>query len=396
MRSRRTRAALWLASAVLFLAVWATGSRTSLLVALVALAVVPHLVITRSRVRARAALAAAASMIVVVAALTRLPSSAIGPLHRVQELVPNLSGSTLRSAASELWARNGYGLVAAALIRKAPLEGVGVGAFFPMSREYALRVAGRALPPDNAQNWYRHQFAELGVLGSVGWIWWIAIAVMLSMRRHVDEASRSRVLALRYTMAGFALASLLGMPAQSLIVTLTFWTLMLWLLLLTAPIGLDRTRSPRGPAVGAAVLAVGLGIVTARTGWNDLRPPFRARELGNPYSYGFYQPFDGLSGQTTTERHAVVVTHARKPYLRLTAWVEHPDANEHPVTVEIWRNHEQVLKGRFPLNQPFTRDIGLTPDGGSFLLETRTDRTFRKERADVGLQLKWEFVDAVP
>ena len=70
--------------------------------------------------------------------------------------------------------RDGYGVVAIDLIRQFPFFGVGIGSFNLLVRDhYYLMTGVRTLFPDNAQNWYRHQFAELGLVGSIGWILWV-------------------------------------------------------------------------------------------------------------------------------------------------------------------------------------------------------------------------------
>jgi hypothetical protein len=190
------------------------------------------------------------------------------------------------------------------------------------------------------------------------------------------------------------------MPAQSLLVTLTFWALMLWLLLIMVPTlgpSVTERAGATGSLIGATCLAVALAAVTARSGWNELRPPFRASRFNDGYRYGFYQPFDGAAGETSTSAHAVWVAGIQKRWLKLTVWVEHPDADEHPVEVQVWCDHDRVIRGRFPRHVPLTRYVPLPELGGSFVLETRVDRTFRPLEGhgpEVGLQLKWEFVDA--
>lgn len=402
-RSRGWTILLCLASAMLFLGVWATGSRTALLGALAGLGTIPHLLFTGSRQPVKKIALAAAFGVIAVAALGAMRPSVVGPVRRAQELLPSLSGPAIRAAAWELWARNGYGLVAVAITRDAPLQGVGVGAFHSVGGQYAFPITGLALPADNAQNWFRHQLAELGVLGSVGWIWWVLLAIALAIRSPVPAAARSRVVALKYTLAGFAAASMLGMPGQSLLVTLTFWALMLWLLLLVLPSPAlpagERTSTTRWSLLAATGLALALAAVTVRSGWNELRPPFRASRFNNGYRYGFHRPFDGQKGETSTSGHGVWVAGVQKRWLKLTVWVEHPDANERPVEVQVWCDHDRVIRGRFPRNVPLTRYVPLPEHATSFVLETRVDRTFRPpdgQPTEVGLQMKWEFVDAAP
>ena len=62
-----------------------------------------------------------------------------------------------------LWERFGYGPAAIEMIKEHPIDGVGVGMFHALVVRF--RQAARLLPcrADNAQNWFRHVFAELGL-----------------------------------------------------------------------------------------------------------------------------------------------------------------------------------------------------------------------------------------
>ena len=107
---------------------------------------------------------------------------AVGPLARVRATLPELSRASVRGFAVEMWERNGYGKAATAMIRDVPLFGVGIGAYHSMAKDY---TADGWLPPDNAQNWIRHQLVELGVVGSLGWLAWIVLfgAFLVRARR---------------------------------------------------------------------------------------------------------------------------------------------------------------------------------------------------------------------
>ena len=98
-------------------------------------------------------------------------------------MVPALDAASLSAVARELWNRNGYGAIGTAIIRDHPLFGIGVGGFNIMQADFARVHGFPILPPDNAQNWYRQQLAELGVVGSVGWVWWAALFGLFVLRR---------------------------------------------------------------------------------------------------------------------------------------------------------------------------------------------------------------------
>ena len=70
-----------------------------------------------------------------------------------------------RAGLASLWNRGGYGPIALRMTREFPLTGVGAGSYRILAPDYWRAMANDALPLDNAQNWWRHQIAELGVFG---------------------------------------------------------------------------------------------------------------------------------------------------------------------------------------------------------------------------------------
>jgi hypothetical protein len=266
-----------------------------------------------------------------------------------------------------------------------------------LTGEYGTLIRGGPLPADNAQNWPRHQLAELGALGSIGCFIWILLMTAVLLGGRATFERRSRMLAIKYAIAGFGLASLLGMPGQNVLVALTFCTLAAWLLVMV-----DANESTRSVSTRvtlwtsvAVVLAVALAAMTVRSGWMELRPPFRAKRFDLPYRYGWYQPFEDASGQTHTSGHSVAVPRAPQKWLKLTVWVEHPDADEHPVRADVWIDHERVVHGRFPRGVRLTRYVAVPGDHKRFVIETTVDRTFSPTDhpfGEVGLTMAWEFV----
>ena len=77
------------------------------------------------------------------------------------------------------------------MIGEHPLLGVGVGSFHLLTADYgALTGYEGHLVPDNAQNWFRHQLAEFGILGGLGWITWVAMFVVFVLRAPIADADR--------------------------------------------------------------------------------------------------------------------------------------------------------------------------------------------------------------
>ena len=93
--------------------------------------------------------------------------AAIGPWKRIVQFVPDLSSRQIVFSAEQLWLRD-YGPIAHRMIAEHPLVGVGLGGFNYLYADMLYLMSGSERPPDNAQNWYRQQLTELGVLGSAG------------------------------------------------------------------------------------------------------------------------------------------------------------------------------------------------------------------------------------
>ena len=79
------------------------------------------------------------------------------------------------------------------MTREYPLTGVGAGSYRVLAPDYWRAMANDSLPLDNAQNWWRHQIAELGVFGGalssafsvlVGWRVSLAASVEHDVGRH--------------------------------------------------------------------------------------------------------------------------------------------------------------------------------------------------------------------
>lgn len=271
------------------------------------------------------------------------------------------------------------------MIRDYPLAGIGVGAFHTVVHYFALESAGLRIPPDNAQNWFRHQLAEFGILGSIGWVLWV---VTFLCRLGFRSGERPEA-ALRGPIIGLTLASLVGMPGQDPAVALTFWVLAFWYAMKTG----ERFADPRMSTVSWSLIFILAGAYTATHALSvDLRPPFRAARYDLDYTYRF--DFNGPR-HIWTAGHAVTVPLATDNWLKLTYWVEHPDADQNRVQVDIWRDGEHIVDRRVSRNVPVTQYVPVTA-GKRFVLEVKVDRTFVSDGAERGLAMRWEFVPNAP
>jgi hypothetical protein len=435
-----TVAALWIGGAVLWsshlgplrpfatvgsvtigwLAVWASGSRTAFAAAaivtafsLVALYVERRRQQSTGRALPPVAIAAAGA-VALMALLANANLGVVGPARRLRATLPEASVASVRSVAVEMWNRNGYGSASTAMIREFPWFGVGVGSFqtiLPLP-EFSDLPGGR-LPADNAQNWYRHQFAEFGLIGSLAWIAWVVLFAIFVLRGRKDAPPAAWTA--RGVLVAFAAISLLGMPGQEIVVAMTFWTMAFWYIALVGAPPPAPVRLPAWAAIAAVVAIYAAGTVRAAT--NELRVPVRAARGGWAYSYGFYPPEPGENGGESrwTRQRAVAVIDAPARWMALTISVNHfriggvsaasgmsRTAPVRPVDVKVWRDRQLVVEERLTTTAPVTKYIPVPDVDRRVLLETWVSRVITPrdvgvaDDRELGLLVTWDFLDAPP
>lgn len=309
-------------------AIVSTGSRSALAAALVALGVT---LVRWGRPLPRLALI---TLVVGVGWLlwpAQIGDPAIGDaigrlVASVNELRSDL-GSTLKAA---LWTRGGYGPAARTLVAEHPWVGGGVGAFGTLVGDYAALNGVRGLRPDNAQNWWLHQIAELGVAGALP----LVIASLLAGVACVRAARRPNGAAAAGALLALGVLSLLSPPTQHPVVQIV-------VALVVAHGVAETTGAPgvgrmRGVGVALFVLALGCAVATAVEGVRSLRPSLRAARFQAEYHYGFdafgVTPFG--SGLWTTPQ-AVGVVAPGGGAIHVEVSVPHDDLATTPVTVRV-------------------------------------------------------------
>ena len=177
-------------------------------------------------------------------------------------------------------------------------------------RDYARMYGGPSVP-DNAQNWYRHQLTEFGVVGSLGWIAWVLLFAGFVLRRRSQNRSPPGVRVARGMLLAVAIVSLVGMPGQAITMVITFWTVAFWFVSL---IGAPPSAAPPRTRTWALVVVVLLAYVagTAHLAATSLRASARAQRAGRAYTYGLYAPEPGEAGseQRWTRRRSAIVLDA--------------------------------------------------------------------------------------
>jgi len=332
--------------------------------------------------------------------LAMISAVAGGPIERFRRLVS--STGSLTNLLAELWNRNEYGQYAVRMITDHPLFGVGAGSFHLLVTDYA-RLSGSWIPSDNAQNWYRHQLAEFGLVGSVAWILWVVVFAAFVLRRSNPAVSQPGTRIVRGMLVAFALVSLVGMPSQVVSVVMTFWTMAFWFVWMAGDSPPATSIRARTWALIAIVCLV-YGLGTIRLASTDLRVPARAERLGRSYAYGFYHPEpDGAGGeQRWARRRAAILIPASTRWLELTLGVNHADIDTEPVKAKVWLDGRVVLDTVLRSTTPVTQPISISADRRQVLLETWVSRVVRPrdfgvaDDRELGLLVKWAFLDRAP
>jgi hypothetical protein len=375
---------------------WTSGSRTALLVATIGVSAILIALLWRSRSwqtrYAPIALLLVAALMVVVFSFRGGDQSS--PLARLMDTIPSAAEGGVPQLARDLWDRNGYGIAAARAIGAHPWTGVGVGAFALLSPEYSYLETGAIIPGDNAQNWWRHQIAELGFIGALP-----ALAVSLGILSMLalgtpDTGNRAVTTLLRGTLVGLGLASLVGVGTQHPALFLTFVTIVFWLgALLSAPAPAQHDVPPTW-WWGALAVAFAIAAGQAVSAFGTLRVPQRAVTHGFTYGYGFSAPRpDPLLGMVRhTDRHAVGVVVAEHAYFYVTLVAPHATAGE-PVQVTLWRGRDLIVDQQVSGPEPIVRFVGVPAGARRLMLEVDVSRT----AADgTGVKLAGTWVREIP
>lgn len=377
---------LWTAAVVILTGgMWAAGSRTALVVFMIGMTMVA-IATLRERGLWREGLGwmlsgIALAGLVIAAAVVPRDFTSSNPLERAFARVPAFETAEIQRFTRELWERFGYGTAAAQMITEHPGTGIGVGAFYVVAPGFVYRETGRKIASDNAQNWWRQQLAELGVLGAAPALWTSVLIAMLCLPNHPVGDRRSATV-LRATLAGLGLISLFGIPTHNPAILLVFGSVVFWL----ADLSTERLEAaaPAAPRAIRAALWVLIGIVVAGTAWTaraDLRVPVRAARLGVAYSYGVSPPqevsaFGGVHWMAT---HAVSVLPAERRWLRLTVWAPYADVAKRPVTLDVRIDGERSLAREMTAPGPVT--LFIEASSPATMLELRSSRELMPDRA---------------
>lgn len=304
------RRTLWSAILVLMLpGAWFAGSRSAALAGVVAGLLVIQQGLERHWRPTRAQVTAIATTAVIVL----LAGGAILARGRSDN---DAAGVALRM-------RMQFAETSVRMTASAPVYGVGIGRYHGRSHEFMPAELSAVYPYENAHNFFAQQFAELGFLGGIAFLWLICTA--LKAGRATLSAGDKLAIGLFAGVAGYLVTCLAGHP-------------------LLVP----EAAMPFGVALGAAAGA-GIGAVSSRTRWRagaaaavvaliasaPVAAAFASSDITPTIERGFWDAEREPDGTLFrwTMRHAVTYIRAEGGYLRLVAYA--PDGDIQPYRLEV-------------------------------------------------------------
>jgi hypothetical protein len=414
LRIRHTRVAQAGVLALNWAGAWMSGSRTAMVCGAFGTFLLVYELLRagkRDDVNARETPSLLAGVAVVVLILA-IGAGAIGPLQRMAE------GSGPNASLRDLWTRGGYGSVATRMIRDYPLTGVGVGSFNWMAPDYWRTMAQDKLPFDNAQNWWRHQVAELGVVASLPILIWSLVIAWLVLTRRSRPDARIETQTLRGLLVGIGVASLLGMPTQNPIVLLIFFYVVARFEMLTR-VPIEARPAQTGPApafakatpgrkggshvrlawIAGMVIAVGYAGGHLVLAVGPLNPLERAARTNRDYMIGTYASERLPQGQFRwTKKHATFALGTPSRFLVIRYHIEHPDADTQPVRLRITTPCETLVDELRSNSGVSARAFELPEGQDRVVFDTDVSRTWRPSQfgqadtRELGVAVEADFI----
>jgi hypothetical protein len=381
MRATRVKQGTTIATLILIVNVigmWMSGSRTALLAGVAGMISVGVASWATSHTVTRRVLPVTAAAVAVLAAVVLFAGRAIGPVGRLFD-----SPAGASSGLIELWTRGGYGTAAMMMIREHPLAGIGLSAYHLFVPDYRVFV-GQTMPFDNAQNWWRHQAAELGLVGGAMLFTWSGVLIWKVLFGRTAPRQQFTAMAVRGLLVGLGLCSLLGMPTQSPLVLLWFMLLVAWLTVAISDADVPALhRNGLVICSLAAILSVTYAAAQLVLARGELSVPARATLIERPLVTGSYGSESGPSGEFQwTRDEANFYWPVTDRYLLLRLAAPHPDIAQQPVQLTVSTPCAAILDVPLRSSDPVT--VGLQIPAGQRMIHwtVKVSRTFKPGAGD--------------
>ncbi|OFW16056.1 MAG: hypothetical protein A3F70_12275 [Acidobacteria bacterium RIFCSPLOWO2_12_FULL_67_14] len=241
--SRPPRRGLWIAAlAAVLPALWLTGSRSSLLAMAAGL-----LILAAAR---RPGALSRARIVTVAAILSAILLAALA----LMDWQPDVRGSAARSATlrSQFLATTGR------MFASAPIFGVGIGRYFDRSAEFMSPELRGLYGNENAHNYFAQQFAELGLVGGVLFLWLAGALVAAGWERSRAPDASPLAVGLFAGVSSYLMTCVTGHPLLVAEAALPFWAASGALAGAGSTRPLERRVYPLAAALAGLAIAAGV------------------------------------------------------------------------------------------------------------------------------------------
>lgn len=196
----------------------------------------------------------------------------------VSALLASRRGDGRATASEALRLRSQFLETSARMFASAPVLGVGVGRYFDRSAEFMPGPLREMYGNENAHDYFAQQFAELGLVGGLLFLWLVASPLTSAWRRLRSSADgEGALLGLFAGTSAYLLTSLTGHPLLVPEAALPFWAALGVVGGASAGVGETEVR-PRHAAAAAVVLLVlclGVGLAAVSSTRVQTPPPER-------------------------------------------------------------------------------------------------------------------------
>ena len=276
------------------------------------------------------------------------------------------------SAEQSVNLRSQFLLTSARMFASAPVFGVGVGRYYGRSADFMTPQLQTLYGNENAHNYFAQQFAELGLVGGLVFVWLIGAVLIHGWRASLRAPVTAGLQPLCAATAAYVVTCATGHPLLVPEAALPFW-LAFGAVAAAASNAATVTTAWRGLAVAAGVvMALGIGRSAV----------VYARAAEQPPDQGFHQSEttrDGGEFRWMT-RHAVIYIPDEPGFLHLRlrapGWAA-PD----PVVLETSIGGQLVDRHEVRADESTTWDIAARPAGrGGFRrVDLRASREWFEE-----------------
>ena len=333
------RRLVWLPMVVLLAsAVWLTGSRSAYLAIAAGAAVLAAARRHWQPTRRHLIVGACVFLAAIIAA-----GVLIGPQSEVEG-----------SAGQSVNLRSQFLLTSARMFVSAPVFGVGVGRYFARSAEFMTPELQELYGNENAHNYFAQQFAELGLVGGLLFVWLVAAVLSQGWRGVAQSPDDIALHALFAATAAYVLTCATGHPLLVPEAALPFWAAFGAVASATAGAAAVAKRWLTLGVAAAVILSAGVGRATI----------VYARPPAQPPEQGFHQ-FETTSDGTTFRwmtRHAVIYISDGPGFLHLRLRAPGWPA-PHPVVIETSIAGQVVDRHEVPPDESTTWDVAVRDVG---------------------------------